>query len=50
MLNQQTQIQRLTSLVVTWIVQIRTYNFESYTDINKAGEDLSRRLLNLLLS
>lgn len=35
-------------LVATWISMIRLNNYETYYDINKAGEHLSRQLLNLL--
>jgi len=48
MLNQQTQLKRIIMLLDFWLIQIKTYNYESFTDINKAGEDLSRRLLNLV--
>lgn len=46
--NQLTQLQRIAALIDYWLIEIKTHNYESYTDINKAGEDLSRQLLNLI--
>jgi len=48
MSNQHLQMTRIRHLISTWIAFIEVSNFESYFDINKAGEGLSRQLLNLI--
>src|SRR5665811_1691574 len=46
MSNQQAQMKQIRRLIGIWISEIRLNSYESYTDINKVSEHLSRQLLN----
>jgi hypothetical protein len=46
MSNQQVKMHRIRHLFGTWISWIKLNNAENYTDINRSGEGLTRRLLN----
>ena len=48
MSNQGIEMQQVRKLIAIWMSEIRLNNYDSYYDINKVGEHLSRQLLNLL--